>query len=149
MYGGVRADAAHAGLPARAARPAAARVEAQTRDDHEDVAVVGEDRHPLAAALVAPAHEAGGVQRRRQEARTGQRERDRSGAVVAVVLPGAVAAAPLVGLTGDLVAGGDHRLDLTGGVARGDRVAVRQQLGARAGDAGPGGAELLLELGQL
>src|SRR3954469_20228657 len=93
-------------LPAGAAL-GAARVEAQPRDDHERVAVVRVDRDPAALAGGAPLHEAGRVERAVEQARAGERERDGARAVVAGVAPGAVAAAPLVRLGGDLVAGGD------------------------------------------
>src|SRR3954466_6553488 len=103
---GVRAP--RGGLPARAAlRPA--RVEAQPRDDHERVSAVREDRYPLAGPPLAVVLELGRDERRVQKPRAGQRERDRAGAVVALVAPGAVAAAPFVRLGGDLVAGGDDR----------------------------------------
>src|SRR3954471_5835483 len=83
-------------LPARPTARGADGVETQAGDDHEDVAVVGVDRDPLAGAGIAPAHEAARGERRAQYARARKREGDGAGAVVARVLPGAVAAAPLV-----------------------------------------------------
>ena len=96
----------------------------------------------------APAHERSRGHRRPQQPGPGQREGDRARAVVAVVAPGAVAAAPLVGELGDLVAGQDHALDHVGRVARRDRRAVAQHPGPRAGDQ-RGAVEVVGELGQL
>src|SRR6185295_10585724 len=60
------ADRAVRGLPARARLLEPDRVEARAADDHERVARVGVDRHPLSAPRLAPAREAAGVHRRLQ-----------------------------------------------------------------------------------
>src|SRR6476661_1983286 len=76
------------------------------------MAGVREHRDPLALAGLAPALEAGRVERLAEEATTVERVADGAGAVVARVLPAAVATAVLVRLAGDRVGGGDHVLDL-------------------------------------
>src|SRR5919202_2719258 len=117
---------AAAGLGAALAAPvvAVARVEPQPGHDHERVAGVRVHGHPLAGPALAPMHEARGVHRAVEQAGAVQREGDRARAVVARVVPAAVAAAVLVRLLDDLVRGGD---DLPHGLrgARGrDRLAV-------------------------
>src|SRR4051794_28426850 len=114
-------------LPAGAAL-GAARVEAQPGYDHEGVAGVGVDRDPAARPRLAVAHEAARGERAVEQPGARQRERDGARAVVARVLPGAVPAAPLVGLGGDLVAGGDHRGHDVGRLERGHGGSVRARL---------------------
>src|SRR3954447_18317377 len=137
--------------PARAAavvRAARRGVEAQARDHRVGVAAVRVHRDPRALAGAAPALEARRVERLLEEAAAVARIPHRAGAVVARVLPLAVAAAVAVRLGGDAVRRGDHALDLLRGVVRGDsraavggetglssRVALRGSL-ARAGVAG-------------
>ena len=87
---------------------------------------VGVDRDPLALAGLAPRHQRTGGQRPAQQTRGGQRERHRARAVVARVLPLAVAAAPLVGRARDAVAGLDDLLDGLGRLQRRQRDAVAQ-----------------------
>src|SRR3954447_19783803 len=99
-YGEAGIGARLGGLPARPA-VRSARVEAQASDHHEDVAVVRVDRDPAAGTGVAPAHEGARGERRGHEARAGECERDGARAVVAVVLPGAMTATPLVRRGGD------------------------------------------------
>ena len=70
------------------------------------------DRDPLALAGLAPAHEAGGVERLVEHAGAVEGVGHRARAVVAGVLPLAVPAAVLVRLGGDPVARRDDRLDL-------------------------------------
>ena len=95
-------------LPARAERAvAAARVEAQPGDVHEDVAVVRVDRDPLAGAGRAPLRELAGDERGVEQPRGGERVADRARAVVAAVDERAVAAAPDVRELRDRVAAGD------------------------------------------
>src|SRR3954469_9830402 len=109
--------------PARSALAARARrrgVEAQAGDDRVGVAAVRVDRDPRALARPAPALEPGRVERLRDEPAAVQRVADGARAVVARVLPLAVAAAVAVGLRGDPVGRGDRVLDLLWGVARGD-----------------------------
>ena len=108
---GVARGRAHVRLPARALVGAPAGVEAQAGDDHEGVAGVGVDRDPLALAGLAPAHEAGRVERLVEHPGAVEGVGHRARAVVARVLPRAVPAAVLVRLGGDPVAGGDDRLD--------------------------------------
>src|SRR4051794_34675919 len=129
------------------------------------MAAVRVDRDPGALARAAPALEARGVERLLEEGAAVQRVAHRAGAVVAGVLPLAVAAAVAVRLGGDPVRSGDHVLDLLRRIVRGDsraavggetglsgRVALRGSL-ARAGVAGfraalaGGGLACVLRLG--
>ena len=141
-------DRARRRLPARARAALAAGVEAQAGDEHEDVPVVGVDRDPLARPRVAVAHEQPRGERPVEQAGRRQGERDRARAVVAVVAPGAVAAAPLVGELRDRVAGEDHPLDDLGRVLRRHGGAVRPHAGARAGGQEGGRVEVIAEAGQ-
>src|SRR4051812_6033427 len=119
--------------PARAFLTRAGRVEARTRDDDVGVAGLAVDGDPLALAGLAPAHEAGRVERLVEQPGAVQRIRDGARAVVARVLEVPVAAAVLVRLVGDAVRGGDRLLDLVGRVRRGDGgLAVGRDLGAVA-----------------
>src|SRR3954453_1423713 len=87
---------ARVGLPAGAVLGPPGGVEAAAVDHHVDVAGGGVDRHPAAAAGAAPAHEVAGRERGAEIARAVQRVGDRARAVVAAVVPLAVAAAGLV-----------------------------------------------------
>src|SRR4051794_24056652 len=80
--------------PARARDALRARVEAHAGDLEEDVPVVRVDRDPLAGPGLAEGHQQAGGLRAAQQPRGGEHERDRAGAVVALVEPLAVAAAP-------------------------------------------------------
>src|SRR4051794_10429061 len=115
------------------------------------MAAVGVDRVPGALAGTAPALEAARVERLLEDPAAVQRVADRAGAVVARVLPPAVAAAVAVRLGGDPVRRGDHVLDLLRSVVRGDggaavggearlagRVAPRRRRRAGVGPAGLG-----------
>ena len=124
---------AHVGLPAGALVGAAAGVEAQAGDDHERVAALGVDRDPRALAGLAPALEAGGVERLVEHPGAVEGVGHRARAVVAGVLPPAVPAAVLVRLLGDAVAGLDDRLDERRRVGGGDREAVRADDGLAGG----------------
>ena len=126
---------------ARGARPGG--VEADARDLEVDVAGVGVDRDPLALARLAPGHQRPGGQRTVEQARGGERERDGAGAVVARVLPLAVAAAPLVRGAGDRVAGLD---DLAHGLGRLERR-QRDAVGERGRLARPAAAALAQHAG--
>ena len=68
-------------------RGPAAGVEAQPGDDHVGVAALGVDRHPLALAGLAPAHEAGGVERLVEQAGAVEGVGQRARAVIARVRP--------------------------------------------------------------
>src|SRR5690348_1906656 len=83
--------------PPRAGDALRARVEAHARDLEEDVAVVRVDRDPLAGAGLAEGHQLAGRLGTGQQPGGGEYERHRAGAVVALVQPLAVAAAPDVG----------------------------------------------------
>ena len=119
-------------LPAGAGAALSARVEAQARHDHEDVAGVGVDRDPVAAPGSPVVHEQARGQRAAEQAGAGQGERHGARAVVAVVAPGAVAATPLVRELGDLVRGQDHALHDVRRVLGRHRRAVAEHPGARA-----------------
>ena len=91
------------------------------------------DRDPLARPGRAPAHEATGVKRGVEQPGGRQRVGDRARAVIALVEPLAVAAAPQVRRAGDRVAGLD---DLAHGLRRLDRRqrdAVLQDVGLADG----------------
>src|SRR4051794_36917519 len=81
------------GVPAGAVGRQAAGVEAQAGDHHPGVAAVGVDGHPLAVALLTPRLEACRVQLGVEQPGAVERVGDRTGAVVAAVLPLAVTAA--------------------------------------------------------
>src|SRR4051794_7520112 len=87
MADAVAARTARRGLPARARLGAAARVEAQTRDDQEGVRRVRVDRHPRAGAGEPEPREAARVEWTGEQARAAQGERDRARAVVGRVVP--------------------------------------------------------------
>src|SRR3954468_21267118 len=76
-------------------------VPAQAGDLGEGVAGVGVDGDPLAWAWRAPVLEAGGGERFGDQAAAEEREADGAGAVVALGVEGAVAAAPDVGPADD------------------------------------------------
>ena len=135
-------------LPACARRALAARVEAQPGHGHEDVAGVRVDRDPLALAASSEARQAARVEGPVEQARARERERDGARAVVARVLPGAVAAAPLVGLRGDLVGRRDDERDNPRGALRQNRAPVLVDVGARA-LAGIEAVEMVAEGGEL
>src|SRR3954465_11193307 len=82
--------------PARSAAGQRAGVEAPPVDDHEGVPGVRVDRDPAPGPGLAPAHEAGRVQRAGEQTARGERVGDRARAVVAA-RSAAVAAAPDVG----------------------------------------------------
>src|SRR5215217_2654619 len=120
--------------PARAFLALAGRVEARARDHDVRVAGLAVDGDPLALARLAPAHEAGGVERLVEQPRAVKRVRHGARAVVARVLEVAVATAVLVRLVGDLVGRGDRLLDLLRRVGRRDGgLAVRGDRGLVAG----------------
>src|SRR4051812_5997688 len=128
--------------PARSALAARARrggVEAQAGDDRVGMTAVRVDRDPRALARLAPALEPGRVERLRDEAAAVQRVADGARAVVARVLPLAVAAAVAVGLRGDPVGRGDRVLDLLRCVARRDRGAAVARDARLAGAGAAGG----------
>src|SRR3954447_25449477 len=106
MAGDEARGGAHRARPARAAARQRARVVAPAVDDHERVAGVRVDRDAAARAGLAPALEAGGVERAREQPAGGERVADRARAVIAA-RRAAVAAAPHVGRAGDLVRRGD------------------------------------------
>ena len=126
-------------MPARAATPpgVAGGVEAQPGDRHVGVAGVGVDRDPLARAGLAVALQRAGDQRGAEQAAAVEGEADGAGAVVAVGVPGAVAAAPDVGGGGDRVGRGDRRLDRGRGVA-GALARLPSRTAAGAGRFQPG-----------
>src|SRR5207237_9431933 len=110
------ADGAARAVPARAVLRHTAGVEAPAVDHHEGVAGVRVDRDVAAAAGGAVGHQRRGVELAVEQPTAVQSVGDRAGAVVAPVVPRAVAAAPLVGLVLDAVARGDHAAD-DGGAA--------------------------------
>ena len=146
-----RSDAARRSLPGKEARvprgPEPLRVAdgvpAQAGDHRVGVGGVGVDRDPAARARLAVALQRAGGERGVEQAGAVEGEADGAGAVVAVGVPGAVAAAPDVGGGGDRVGGRDRGLDrrrraLRGGgeVAGEDRVGPGGlEAGAERGDA--------------
>ena len=107
------------------------------------------DRDPLARPGRAEVDEGARRHRAVEQAGAGERERDRARAVVAVVAPGAVTAAPLVGELRDLVAGQDHPLDDVRRVVGRDRARRRPARAPRAGAQERGRAEVVLEAPQV
>src|SRR5215213_11425730 len=75
--------AAHLARPARPAAGQRARIEAAAVDDHVRVPGVGVDRDARAGPRLAPAHEAGRVERALEQPRGGECVGDRAGAVIA------------------------------------------------------------------
>src|SRR4051812_22242837 len=119
--------------PARTVLAVARRVEPQAADDDEGVAGVRVDGDPRALAGLPEALELARVHRLREQAAAVQRVADGSGAVVARVLPAAVAAAVLVRLVGDGVGRRDGILDLLRRAVGRDRGApVWREHGLRA-----------------
>ena len=131
--------AAPLGPPARALLATARRVEPQAGDDHVGMAAVGVGGDPPALAALAVGHEPGRVARDVEQAGLVEDVGDGAGAVVARVPPAAVAAAPLVGLAGDLVGRGDRAHDLLRGAGRRDgRPAAGRERGLGDGRLGHG-----------
>src|SRR3954447_1536927 len=114
--------------PAAAAGARGRRVEAQAGDHGVGVTGVRVDGDPLALAGLAPALEARRVERLAQQSAAVQRVAHRARAVIARVLPLAVAAAVLVRLPRDAVGGGNRVLDLLRSAVGSDRrAAIRGQ----------------------
>ena len=90
---------------------APAGVEAQAGDDHEGVAALRVDRDPLALAGLAPAHEAGGVERLVEHARRRGRRRTSSPSSRSPSPPTCRARRRTCRAWWRSVAGGDDRLD--------------------------------------
>src|SRR5436190_10616805 len=99
-------------MPVRAAAAVARGIEPQAGDDGIGVTAVVVDGHPAALSGDAPAAELPRRQRALQQAGAVQRVGDGARAVVARVLPLAVAAAVLVWLADDPVGRGDRGLDV-------------------------------------
>src|SRR3954471_7957326 len=113
VAGGVTHDVACRGAHLLAPAGAVARrhggIPAQAGDHRVGVSAVGVDRDPAAMMRLLPAHEAGRIERTRKEVASMEGVADRARAVVAVVLPAAVAATVDIGLVANPVRGGDHR----------------------------------------
>ena len=78
-------------------------VEAQARDDCESVPVARINRDPFAGAALAKATKVGGTHRRFDQTCASEHVGDGAGAIIGVVMKGAVAPAKTVGLGIELV----------------------------------------------